>query len=644
MLAAWPSARRVKSSDFESAPDMRSMIRCPAMQQSATPRRLTAILAADVVGYSRLMQDDDQGTLRDLTERRVVFAERVAARRGRIVNAPGDSILAEFPSVVDAVECAVDIQRELAARNAAVPEARRMQFRIGVNLGDVLVEGDGIFGDGVNIAARLESLCDPGGVNVSASAYEQVRDKLGYRFIDRGEQQVKNIARPVHVYGIDLRAQGVFPKRKAYFGRRKAFALLGVVAIGLAAFIAGPEIAKRLRKPPEAAAAIIAVLPFANQSGDAKRDYFSDGVTEDIINALGRFSGLRVIAHSAVQPYKGRKSSNEEISRELGVRYIVQGSVREAGGRLRVGVELSDAAKGTLLWSERYEGEGMEVFEIQDRIVRNVAGALAVKLTSLEQQRAISKPPESMEAYDLVLRARELLPRGERVTNREARALLAHALRLSPNYAEAHAALADAEMQRALFGWIEDPAEALRRSEEAAQHAIGLGDPGAAARAHGVLGSLYTFTGKFDAALLEADRAIELNGSDALARSLRGGILLWTGRIEESISSSEAARRFDPRFSRESGFNLALAYYLAGRYREAVETAEATLRGLPEVSFIEAVRAAALAQLGQVEEAQRAAAQVRRLDPFFKVELFGRRLVNPAHQKLVQDGLRKAGL
>ncbi len=609
------------------------------MQEPATPRRLTAILAADVVGYSRLMQDDDQATLRDLTERRALFAERVAARRGRIVNAPGDSILAEFPSVVDAVECAAGIQRELAARNAGVPQARRMQFRIGINLGDVLVDGDGIYGDGVNIAARLESLCDPGGVNVSASAYEQVRDKLAYRFIDRGEQQVKNIARPVRAYALDLRSHGVVFKRKFSFKFRPFPVLVVFVAIAALAFTYFSG-----KKAKDVPAATIAVLPFANQSGDPKRDYFSDGVTEDIISALGRFSAVRVIAHNAVQAYKGRNSTPEEISRELAVRYVVRGSVREAEGKVRVAVELSDAMKGTLLWSDRYEGEGMEVFEIQDRIVRNVAGALAVKLTSLEQQRAISKPPESMEAYDLVLRARELLPRGERAMNREARALLAQALRLSPNYAEAHAARADAEMQRALFGWIEDPAEALRRSEEAAQRAIGLGDPGAAARAHGVLGSLYTFTGKFDAALVEADRAIELNGSDALAHGLRGGVLLWTGRIEESISSSEAARRFDPRFSRESGFNLSLAYYLAGRYRDALETAETTLRGAPELSFVEAVRAAALAQLGQVEEARRAAAQVRRLDPFFKTERFGTRFVNPAHRQAIQQGLRKAGL
>ena len=611
------------------------------MQDPATPRRLTAILAADVVGYSRLMQDDDQATLRDLTERRAVFAERVAARRGRIVNAPGDAILAEFPSVVDAVECAAEIQRELAARNADVPEARRMQFRIGINLGDVLVKGDDIFGDGVNVAARLESLCDPGGVNVSASAYEQVRDKLKLAFVDRGEQMVKNIARPVRAYALDLRSHGVAFRKKRSFRLRRA----GVVALVLALLVpASLYLSRGFRKPAEAAAATIAVLPFANQSGDAKRDYFSDGITEDITNALGRFSTLRVIAAGAAQGYKGRKVTSEEVGRELGVRYLVQGSVREAAGRLRVGVELSDAAKGTLLWSDRYEGEGRELFQIQDRIVHNVAGALAVKLTSLELQRVTAKPPESMEAYDLVLRARELLPRGDRASNREARGLLARALQLSPGYAEAYAALAEGEFQRAVFGWLEDPQEGLRRSEDAARQAIALADAGAAARAHGVLGSVYTFTLRYAEALVEADRAIELNGSDALAYGLRGGVLLWIGRIDESVAASEQARRLDPRFSRESGFNLALAYYLQRRYREAVQAADAALRGLPDVSFLEAVRAASLAQLGQADDARQSAARVRKLDPFFKVELFGKRLVNPAHQKHLQEGLRKAGL
>jgi len=592
------------------------------------------------VGYSRLMQQDDQATVRALTERRAIFAERVAARRGRIVNAPGDSILAEFPSVLDAVDCAVEIQTEIAARNAAIPEPdRRMQFRIGVNLGDVILEGDAIYGDGVNIAARLESLADYGGVALSASAYDQVRDKLAYRFADRGEQQVKNIARPVRVYAVDMSASGVAPRRRAV-PRRAALWTAAAVVLAVAALLLFPRLVER---EPPAQAATLAVLPFANHSADPKREFFSDGLTEDVINALGRFSAIRVIAHNTVQAYKHRTVSPDQISRELGVRYVVMGSVREADGRLRVGIELSDAMKGTLLWSERYGGEGKEVFEIQDRIVRNIVGALAVKLSGLEQQRAAAKPPESLEAYELVLRARGLLRAVQRPENREARSLIAQAIKLSPSYAEGHAALAYAEFQRTVFGWMEDPSDGLRRAEQAARRALAIDDPGANARALGILGNIHTFTGNYEAALADADRAIELNPSDAIARSLRGGILLWLGKIDESIAASEVARRYDPRLAAEGMFNLALAYYLAGRYREAVETAVAVQPNARTV-FLQAVQAGALAQLGEDEAARRSAEEVRRLDPFFDVKLFGRRLVNPAHREKAQEGLRKAGL
>jgi TolB-like protein/class 3 adenylate cyclase len=607
-------------------------------------RRLSAILAADVVGYSRLMQQDDQATVRALTERRAIFAARVAACRGRIVNAPGDSILAEFPSVRDAVDCAVEIQREIAARNAGMPDAgQRMQFRIGINLGDVIVEDDGsIYGDGVNIAARLESLADYGGVALSASAYDQVRDRPAYRFADRGEHEVKNIARPVHAYAVDLSASGVAPRRRAW-PRRKAVSIVSVLVLALAAIAAAWYWINLPQRQPEAQAATLAVLPFANHSGDPKREYFSDGLTEDVINALGRFSGISVIAHNTVQAYKHRGTAPDQISRELGVRYVVQGSVRQADGALRVGVELSDAMKGTLLWSDRYDGKGSDVFEIQDRIVRNIAGILAVKLTALEQQRAAAKPPESLEAYDLVLRARELMRAVERSTNREARGLLAQAIRLSPSYAEAHAALAHAEFQRAAFGWMENPADGLRRSVQAARRALAIDDPGANARAYAILGNLHTFIGNYEAALVDADRALELNGSDSVAHSLRGGILLWTGKIEASIAASERARRFDPRLSSEGIFNLALAYYLAGRYRDAA-LAVAAVEPNSRSGFLHAVHAAALAQLGDAEGAQRAAEQMRRQDPFFDVERFGTRLVDPAHRAKAQEGLRKAGL
>ena len=616
------------------------------MQEPAVQRRLAAILAIDIVGFSRLMGADEEGTLARLKRLRAELIDpAIAEFHGRIFKTTGDGLLAEFASVVDAVQCAAKVQTAIASREATEPPDRRMTLRVGVNLGDIIIEGDDVYGDGVNIAARLEGICAPGSVAISASAYEQVRDKVQLRFIDRGEHAVKNIARPVRVYGLDLGAPGAAPKKAvgAAKNRRTAFAIAAIASIAVAA-AAWLGLGGRLTRPAQAPAATIAVLPFANQSGDPKRDYFSDGVTEDIITALGRFSGVRVSARNAVQAYKGRSASPGEISRDLGVRYLVQGSVRQAEGRVRVAVELSDATRGTLLWSENYEGEGKDVFEIQDRIVKNIVGALAVKLTSFEQQRAAAKAPENMDAYDLVLRARELMRASDRRRNREAMALLNQALQLSPNYAEAHAAVAFGEMQRAVFGWVEDPAAAARRAEVAAQRALAADDPGARARALGVLASLHTFTGNFDAALAEADRAIALNASDALAYSLRGGVLMWLGRIPESIAASEAARRYDPRLASEANFNLGMAYFFAERYRDALATFNESLRAEPELVFLQAGRAAAASHLGDAAQAAEAAAAVRRLDPFFKVDTYGNRLVNPAHRAKLQEGLRKAGI
>ena len=614
------------------------------MAEQKVKRRLAAILAADIAGYSRLMGEDDVSTVRDLKGHQAAVLPLIAEFGGRIIDTAGDGILAEFPSAVGAVECATKLQMVMVARNQDNPENRRMQFRVGINLGDVIHDETRIYGDGINVAARLENIAEPGGICISEDVYRQIRDKLTVPCRDLGEKELKNIARPVHVYALALHGHGAVHRKKPPFNFTLRHAMLLGAALAIAVAGAFLAVEKKFRNPAEAAAATIAVLPFANQSDDPKRDYFSDGVTEDIINALGRFSGIRVAANTPGRPYRGKSPGRDGGPRAQAVRGRGRGGGGGGGGGVRVGVELSDAMKGTLLWSERYEGEGKELFEIQDRIVKDIAGALAVKLTALELRRAASKPPESMEAYDLVLRARELLSSQERARNREARALLAQALQLSPDYAEAYAALAQAELPRALFGWIEDPAEAVRRAEEAATRALAADDPGANARALGVLGSLHTFTGKFDAALVEANRAIELNPSDAVAYGLRGGVLMWTGRIAESIAASEAARRFDPRPGAEGIFNLAFAYFLAGRYADALSVAEAVLRRSPDLLFLQAVRAAAAAQLGNMDEARRAAGEVRRLDPFFKVDQFGNRLVNPDHRALAQEALRKAGL
>jgi adenylate cyclase len=634
------------------------------MSPGIVQRRLAAILATDVVGFSRLMGTDEEATLARLMALRAEAIDPViASHHGRIFKTTGDGLLAEFASVVAAVQCAAKIQIDMASRGAADSPERRIVFRVGVNLGDIIIDGDDIYGDGVNIAARLESICEPGGVAISASAYEQVRDKIGYRCVDRGEHVVKNIARPVHVYALDLSGPGStaaapgrlsVPQRRVAW-RRAAFTFAAIIVAAVTALLAAPEFAKRVRssaaamlsgRPAETPEprATIAVLPFANQSESEKRDYFSDGITDDIINALGRFSGVMVIARNAVQEYKGRAAKREEISRELGVRCIVQGSIRQADAKLRVAIELSDAEKGTLLWSERFEGEGKQVFEIQDRIVKNIVGALAVRLTRLEQQRVFAKPTENLEAYDLVLRARDLINRSERGANREARAMLEQALKLAPKYAEAYVALAGAELQRSGLGWMENPEDGVRRGEDLAKQALALDEPGANARAHGLLARVYSFTAQFDRALVEADRAIEQNVSDAFSYALRGEALLWLGRLDESIAASEAAHRFDPRIDPDSGFSLAMAYYTAGRYREALAAADTALARAPEYVYLHAVRAAAFGQTGNTEDARKAADQLRRLDPFFRVDLFGTRFVDAKLKAKAQEGLRKAGL
>jgi adenylate cyclase len=634
------------------------------MPSQSVQRRLAAIFAVDTVGFSRLMGVDEEGTLARLkTLRAEVVDPAIAAHHGRIFKTTGDGLLAEFPSVVAAVKCAAEVQIAMESRSAGEAPERRIVFRVGINLGDIIVEDDDIYGDGVNIAARIESICQPGGIAISASAYEQVRDKIDYPFLDCGEHEVKNIARPVHVYGVDLSAHGVTAagsaarnyraNRRSWFWRITFAMVVSATAVGT--WLATADSAKTARSSlavlfggktlhPLSSRATIAVMPFSNQSGDTKRDYFSDGITEDIINALGRFSGVMVIARNTVQEYKGRSATRDEISRELGVRYIAQGSVRESDGKLRVAVELSDAEKGTQLWSDRYEGEGKEVFEIQDRIVKDIVGALAVKLTRLEQERIVAKPAGSLEAYDLVLRARGLLNQGARNANREARALLEEALKLAPNYAEAYVALAEAESIRSQLGWREDPEEGMKRSEELAKRALAIDDPGSNARAHAVLGRVNAFFGNYEQALLEANRATELNVSDSVAYALRGEVLLYLGRIEESIAANETARRFDPRIGADSGFALALAYYTAGRFRDAVAAADTFLGRYSENVFLHAVRAAALAQQGNAEEARKAAEQVRRFSPFFQVEVFGTRFVKPEHRAKIQEGLRKAGL
>lgn len=390
---------------------------------------------------------------------------------------------------------------------------------------------------------------------------------------------------------------------------------------------------------------VIAVLPLSNLGGDPQRDYLGDGVTEELIAALGRFSALRVISRNSVEQYREKAPPPKALREALGARYILLGSVRESSDRIRVSVELSDADRGLVLWSDGYEGPGHSVFEIQDRIVKNIVGALAVRVTRLEEERVARTPPESLEAYHLVLRARALLRRSERDANRQARELLARALALAPGYAEADLELARAELHRALYGWVEDGNETLTRAEQLLLRALASGDAGSNARAHGLLGHLYTVRGRYEQALAEADLAIALNPSDSFVHEFQGTALMYMGRIGEGIAALESALHLDPA-GNSSGtrFHLALAHYALGRYVRALRICEENIARYPEAPFSHALRAGILVEMGRDEEARKSAIEARRLEPFLRVDIYGTRFRDPGVGRRLQEALRKAGL
>ena len=623
-------------------------------------RRLAAIVAADVVGYSRLMGGDESGTLAALKALRHELVDpKLADHGGRLVKTTGDGLLVEFASVVDAVSCAIDLQTAMAERNVDVPEDRRMVFRIGVNEGDIIVDGDDIFGDGVNVAARMQEIAPPGGLCVSSRVYDDVRNRLDAFFEDGGERALKNIARPVQVYrwtpgatGGATAGQSV--KATARLSRMTwTIAAAAVVALGIAGWWwssapTGRPDAERATTASAAEAARsvasrpgVAVLPFVNLSGDPSQEYFSDGLTEDVIAALGRFGSLTVMARNAVFPFKGKNAKPAEIGHELDVRYIVEGSVRRAGEQIRVSVQLTDALAGKLLWSQQYDEGLKDVFAVQDAITRQLAGALAVNLTRIELQRALSKPTESLDAYDLVLRGRERLLSSTRGANREARQLFERAAELDPKYADAYAWGGRAYFEMATFGWTEDPNVALERTLELSGKAVML-DPDSVL-GHRVIGLVDLARAEYEQGSAEIDRALALNPSDSVGLQAQAAALLWLGRLDESIELSEAALHFDPISPDDALFNLGLAYYEQRRHDDALRVLKRATARSPENPFIHALLAATFAQLGLLTQAARERDGVLRLNPFFDPATFGSRFQNPAHHAYLVEGVRKAG-
>jgi adenylate cyclase len=621
-------------------------------------RKLAAILHADVAGFSRLMGEDETGTHQTLGELRGAVDPLIAAHGGRIVGTAGDSLLADFSSVVDALNCAVEMQRASRAINDPLPPERRLELRIGVNLGDVIVDGDDIFGDGVNIAARLESLAQPGTVCISQTVYDQVKNKLDLAYRPLGSHRVKNISEPVRAFAVGLPAAVPRPRR----GWRPLVVAAGaaaLVAVGLAAWMlstgAGPEIfgPGAATKPVDVASLAapahlagrpsIAVLPFKNLSSDPSQDYFSDGITEDVITALGRFSNLLVIAKSASFPFKASKAAPAEIGRLLDARYLLEGSVRRAGNRVRVSVELTEATTGRHLWSETYDAEVGDIFAVQDDIAKRVVGAAAVKLTRFERERALAKPTSSLAAYEYVLRGRDSFSHATRDDNDQASELFQRAIDLDPNYAEAYAALGGAHFEAVISGWSQYREDELERAKALAQKALAL-DP-TTTRAYRLLSNIDLFSKRYDLALEQTDRALEINPSDADNYAQRGSILVWAGRSEEGLPWLEGALRFD-RANGWAASQLCMAYYFVRRYSEGVDACDRALTRDPGRNTqmrTHPMLAATYAQLGRQQDADGERAIVAHLWPFFDPRIFAAQFGTQEARDHMLDGLKKAG-
>jgi adenylate cyclase len=621
-------------------------------------RKLTAILSADVKGYSRLMGEDEEWTLRTLNTYKEVMRSLIQQYRGRVVNAPGDNVLAEFASVVDAVQCAVEIQQVLRARNALLPENRRMEFRIGINLGDVIEEGDSIYGDGVNIAARLEGLAASGGICISGSAYEQIENKLPLRYQYLGEHQVKNIAKPVRVYQAQIESgepshAQVKTKVKSKNWKYLTIAALVVVIIVAAALWQlvwrpsqrGVEKAdpKKMAFPlPDKPS--IAVLPFVNMSEDPKQEYFSDGITEEIITALSKVPKLFVIARNSTFTYKGKAVKVKQVAEELGVRYVLEGSVRKSENHVRVTAQLIDALTGKHLWAERYDRDLKELFAIQDEITLEIIRALQVNLTEGEQARVIGRGTKNLQAYLKALEASVQFARMDKQGSMKAKQLAKEAIALDPNYAFPYSTLSSAHLLDLWFDFSESPKESMRLAVEAAQKALALdpSDP----RTHLGWVNLYIMQREHDKAIASAERGVALNPGGARPLFALGVAMYHSCRFDEAVTIYEQAIRLDP-FPTSIGFrNLGIAYRSIGRYEEAVKRLKMAIELSPNDLFAHLHLAITYIKLGRDEEAKAEAAEILRIHPKFSLDYFAK--VNPLKcQPVLEDNiacLRKAGL
>jgi len=631
------------------------------MAQEDFKRKLTAILSADVKGYSRLMGEDEVATVKTLTAHREAMATLIQQQRGRVVDSPGDNLLAEFSSVVDAVQCAVEIQQILRAKNADLPENRRVVFRIGVNLGDVIVEGDRIYGDGINIAARIESLAEPGGICISRSVYDQIKKKLMLDYKYMGEHSVKNISEPVRVYRVPMEPETiteVSEKRWGKIGKRRWIALSAGFAIILGAMailffylrpsppsIEPASVEKMAYPLPDKPS--IAVLPFSNMSNDPKQDYIADGISENIITALSYNPDMFVIARNSTFVYKGRPVRVQQVAEELGVQYVLEGGVQKSGDRLRVTAQLIDATTGHHLWAQRYDRNLKDLFALQDEITLKILTALKVELSGGEDER-VWNATNSFEAWGQVQKGARLFERFTKEDNAKSRAFFERAVKLDPQYAGAWVMLAWTHAIDVWLGSGESRAGSIQQAIEFA------GKAGALTATHPNLHSLWNFIylirGQHAKAIIEGEKAITFAPNSALNHILFANTMLLAGRFEKAVELAEKALRLTPYYSNWYLWILAQSYRQAGRYKEALEAFKKGLdrslkdKGNPFPATIGLVDVCV--ELGQEKAAREYAAKVLRMAPDFSIEGFRKMsgYKDPAHIERIVVNLRQAGL
>jgi adenylate cyclase len=591
------------------------------MAQDAFKRKLAAILSADAVSYSRLMGENEDATVRTLTAYREAMADLIRQYNGRVLDSPGDNLLAEFASAVDAVQCAMVVQEEIKTRNENLAENRKMQFRIGITLGEVIQEGEKIYGQGVNVAARLESLAKPGGVCISGIVYDQVNKKLPLEYQYAGKKKLKNIEGSVPVYHLlPIPDAAVKPGLKAGL-ERMAFPL--------------PE------KPS------IAVLPFTNMSGDPAQEYIGDGISENIISALSVGPGMFVIARNSTFAYKGRSVKVQQIAEDLGVRYVLEGSVQKSAERLRVTAQLIDALNGYHLWSDKYDRKMVELFELQDEITKKIVVSLQVELTHGEQARAYAKTTENLEAWSYGVRGNCLLDKFNREDNIKARELLETAIKLDPGYVLAYVWLGATHTSAAAYGWVDSPADSFKRVDELAQKALALDDKNPSV--HVMLAVNYLFQREHDKAIAEGELAISLDPNFSIAHAHLAQIMLFAGRFQDAIALTEKAMRLSPYYPAFYLSALARSYAFKRRYEDALASSkqlhDRSRRDEYPEDWALVHLAGVYAASDRQDEARACMAQALKINPGLSVKFFKQTqpFKNPAHLQRELEALIRAG-